>query len=56
MKKEDKNVADPTEDYNGPKKAGYFQWVPDENGELRPVTRLKGQNIERNPKFWSNEE
>lgn len=56
MKKEDKDVADPTEDYNGPKKAGYFQWVPDENGELRPVTRLKGQNIERNPKFWSNED
>lgn len=56
MKKEDKNVADPTEDYNGPKKAGYFQWMPDENGELRPVTRLKGKNIERNPKFWSNDE
>ena len=46
MKKADKNVADTTEDYNGPKKAGYFQWVQDENGQLRPVTRMKGKVIE----------
>ena len=52
MKKEDKNVEDPTEDYQGPKKAGYFQWMPDEDGMLRPVTRMKKQNIERNPNFW----
>lgn len=52
MKKDDKDIADPTEDYQGPKKAGYFQWMPDENGQLRPVTRLKKKNIERNPNFW----
>jgi hypothetical protein len=26
--------------------------MPDENGQMRPVTRMKKQNIERNPKFW----
>mmetsp|Transcript_7182 Transcript_7182/g.16682 ORF Transcript_7182/g.16682 Transcript_7182/m.16682 type:complete len:152 (-) Transcript_7182:103-558(-) len=46
-RKRDKNVADNTEDYRGPSNAGYFQWVPDENGEMRPVTRLKNVNIER---------
>ena len=51
-KKKDKDTPDPTEDYQGPRKAGYFQWMPDENGQMRPVTRLKGQNIERNPNFW----
>jgi len=55
MKKDDKDIADPTEDYQGPKKAGYFQWMPDENGQLRPVTRLKKKNIERNPNFWDKE-
>jgi len=55
MKKEDNDVEDPTEDYNGPKKAGYFQWMPDENGQLRPVTRMRNKNIERNPKFWADE-
>jgi hypothetical protein len=56
MKKDDNEVSDPTEDYNGPKKAGYFTWMPDENGQLRPVTRMRGKNIERNPKLWADEE
>ena len=56
MKKDDKDIEDPLEDYNGPKKAGYFTWMPDENGQLRPVTRMRGKNIERNPKFWADEE
>eukprot|EP00560_Eucampia_antarctica_P008220 CAMPEP_0197823370 /NCGR_PEP_ID=MMETSP1437-20131217/709_1 /TAXON_ID=49252 ORGANISM="Eucampia antarctica, Strain CCMP1452" /NCGR_SAMPLE_ID=MMETSP1437 /ASSEMBLY_ACC=CAM_ASM_001096 /LENGTH=158 /DNA_ID=CAMNT_0043422503 /DNA_START=109 /DNA_END=585 /DNA_ORIENTATION=+ len=51
-KKLDKNAADPTEDYQGPSKAGYFQWMQDEDGQMRPVTRMKKKNIERNPKFW----
>mmetsp|Transcript_33114 Transcript_33114/g.73013 ORF Transcript_33114/g.73013 Transcript_33114/m.73013 type:complete len:147 (-) Transcript_33114:426-866(-) len=47
-KKVDRNVADNTEDYRGPAKAGYFQWMPDpETGEMKPVTRLKGRNLER---------
>ena len=53
MKKMDKSVPDPTEDYQGPKKAGYFQWMMDEEtGQMKPVTRMKKQNIERNPNFW----
>jgi hypothetical protein len=52
QKKIDRNASDPTEDYQGPKTAGYFQWMPDEDGQMRPVTRLKKKNIERNPGFW----
>lgn len=51
-KKENAFVSDPTEDYQAPATGGYFQWMPDENGEMRPVTRLKKQNIERNPQYW----
>lgn len=51
-KKGNSNLADPTEDYQAPNTGGYFQWMPDEDGQLRPVTRLKKQNVERNPKFW----
>ena len=47
-KKRDKNVSDNTEDYRGPAKAGYFQWMTDpETGEMKPVSRLKGRNLER---------
>lgn len=53
MKKVDKSVPDPLEDYQGPKKAGYFQWMMDEEtGQMKPVTRMKKVNIERNPNFW----
>lgn len=47
MKKADSDIDDPTEDYQGPRQAGYFKWLPDENGQLRPVTRMKNKNIER---------
>merc|ERR1711966_71026 len=47
-KKRDRDIADNTEDYRGPNKAGYFQWMPDpETGEMKPVTRLRGVNIEK---------
>lgn len=53
MKKVDKATPDPTEDYQGPAKAGYFQWMMDEEtGQMKPVTRMKQVNIERNPNFW----
>ena len=53
MKKLDNSVPDPLEDYQGPKKAGYFQWMMDEEtGQMKPVTRMKKVNIERNPNFW----
>ena len=46
-KKRDREVSDPTEDYRGPAQSGYFQWMPDENGEMRPVTRMKNKIIEK---------
>jgi hypothetical protein len=42
----------PTEDYQGPAQAGYFKWMPDENGQLKPVTRMKEKVVERNPNYW----
>jgi hypothetical protein len=51
-RKVNKGVADPLEDYQGPAKSGYFQWMQDEDGNMVPVTRMKKKNIERNPKFW----
>mmetsp|Transcript_33414 Transcript_33414/g.38029 ORF Transcript_33414/g.38029 Transcript_33414/m.38029 type:complete len:147 (+) Transcript_33414:60-500(+) len=53
MKKRNRRKFDPTEDYRGPNQAGYFQWMKDEQtGEMKPVTRMKKKNIERNPKSW----
>jgi hypothetical protein len=46
-KKKDRGVFDPTEDYQGPATSGFFKWMPDENGQMRPVTRMKNQVIER---------
>jgi hypothetical protein len=51
-KKQDKGMADPTEDYQGPTSTGLFQWVQDEDGQMRPVTRGKNKVIERPPEFW----
>lgn len=52
-RKSDKNTPNPLEDYQGPAKAGYFQWMQDEEtGEMKPVTRMKKKNIERNPNYW----
>jgi hypothetical protein len=52
MRKNDRNTADPTEDYQGPSQSGYFKWMPDEDGQMRPVTRMRNQVIERNPSYW----
>jgi hypothetical protein len=41
-----------TEDYQGPSQSGYFKWMPDENGQLKPVTRMKEKVVERNPNYW----
>jgi hypothetical protein len=35
------------EDYLGPSSAGYFQWRQDENGQMKPVTRMKGKVVEK---------
>jgi len=52
-KKKNSGLADPTEDYQGPTNSGYFTWQKDEKtGMVKPVTRMKKKNIERNPRFW----
>lgn len=57
MKKKDSNIANPLEDYRGPSTAGYFKWMPDEDGQMRPVTRMKEQIVEKKgPWFGSSEE
>jgi hypothetical protein len=52
MRKVDSKTPDPTEDYQGPTSSGLFEWRRDETGQMRPVSRMKGQNLERNPAFW----
>jgi hypothetical protein len=51
-RKADPAKADPLEDFQAPLNGGYFQWMPDENGDMRPVTRMKKKIVERNPNFW----
>lgn len=51
-RKTDPRQADPMEDFQAPLTGGYFQWMPDEDGQMRPVTRMKNKVIERNPNFW----
>ena len=51
-RKSDPGQADPTEDFQAPMTGGYFKWMPDENGQMRPVTRMKNKVVERNPNFW----
>lgn len=51
-RKSDPSRPDPLEDFQAPLNGGYFQWMPDENGDLRPVTRMKKKVVERNPSFW----
>ena len=35
------------EDYLGPSSAGYFKWIQDEDGQMKPVTRMKGKVVEK---------
>lgn len=48
MKKADKNVYDSEEDYRVTA-AGNYKWMQDEDGVLRPVTRLKNKIVEKDP-------
>lgn len=50
-RKRDRTVADPTEDYQGPTSSGFFKWMPDENGQMRPVTRMKEKTLDK-PGMW----
>jgi hypothetical protein len=51
-RKSDRTMSDPTEDYQGPTSTGLFQWMQDEDGQMRPVTRGKNKIIERPPEYW----
>ena len=51
MKKENPNQADPTEDYQVTA-GGYFMWKQDEDGQMRPVTRMKKQVVEKGDSYW----
>lgn len=51
-RKMDRDMPDPTEDYQAPANGGYFKWMMDENGQMKPVTRMKEKVVERNPRFW----
>jgi len=51
MKKTDRNIADSSEDYMV-KSAGNYKWIKDENGKLRPVSRMKNRNLEKPLELW----
>jgi len=55
-KKKNRSLFDPTEDYQGPSQSGYFKWMPDENGQMRPVTRMKEKIVERRGVFAEDNE
>ena len=46
MRKKNKFVSNPEEDYQGPSGAGYFVWKKNEEGERVAVTRGKGTVID----------
>lgn len=51
MKKEDNSVVDSTEDYMI-KSGGNYKWIEDENGRMKPVSRMKGTNLEVPLSLW----
>jgi hypothetical protein len=46
-KKSSRDVFDATEDYQGPSTSGYFGWMVDEEGQWRPVSRMKKQTLDK---------
>merc|ERR1712232_754920 len=55
MKKTDKNVADSDEDYMV-SSGGNYKWITDDNGQLRPVSRMKNTSVEKPTEFWGRKE
>lgn len=49
-KKSNRDQFDAAEDYQGPSSSGYFSWMPDEDGQWRPVSRMKNQALDKRPK------
>ena len=55
MKKSDKDVTDSAEDYMVTS-GGNYKWITDENGQLRPVSRMKNTIVEKPAAFWGRKE
>ena len=55
MKKPDKNVMDSSEDYMV-QSGGNYKWIQDENGQMRPVSRMKNKNLEKPLAFWGRQD
>ena len=55
MKKSDRNVADSSEDYMV-QSGGNYKWIQDEQGQMRPVSRMKNKNLEKPLSFWGRKE
>lgn len=55
MKKSDRNVRDSEEDYMV-QSGGNYKWVQDENGKLRPVSRMKERSLEKPLELWGRKE
>ena len=54
-KKLDKNVADSAEDFMV-NAGGNFKWITDEDGNLRPVSRMKQTSVEKPAKMWGRQD
>jgi hypothetical protein len=50
-KKRDRDQFDITEDYAAAEGAGYFKWMLDDDGQMRPVTRMKEKVVEKRSAF-----
>ena len=46
MRKKNRYVEDPKEDYQGPRGAGYFVWKKNEDGVMEARSRMKGTLID----------
>uniref|UniRef100_A0A7S4AXP5 Uncharacterized protein n=1 Tax=Pseudo-nitzschia australis TaxID=44445 RepID=A0A7S4AXP5_9STRA len=55
MKKEDRDISDSAEDYMV-KSGGNYKWITDENGQMRPVSRMKNKNLEKPLEFWGRKD
>ena len=55
MKKSDRDISDSEEDYmiNA---GGNYKWVKDENGIDRPVSRMKGNSLEKKESLWGRKD
>ena len=55
MKKSDRDISDSEEDYmiNA---GGNYKWVKDENGINRPVSRMKGNSLEKKESLWGRKD